>query len=127
MRINHEDCDMPMPTAEDLLKELDIISPQAKSKFIPADTETLTHMWIRHVKISVALGSILRIHYRANGPEPGVEDIQKCAEELQLCAEGYMDEDKMTDALRVHAYQLQLFYEWAGHIYSYRRINADKT
>ena len=113
MRICQEDCDIYKPVIEDILKDMGNISIQTREKFIPANSETLAQMWIRLVNISATLGSILRIHYRANGPKPVVGDIDSCAEQLRSCTEREMLSDDASDTLRLHAYQLELFYECA--------------
>jgi hypothetical protein len=118
MRIHHEDCDTPMPVAEDILDEITSISIQARDKFIPAGYEMLAKMWIRLLKISDTLGSILRIHYRVNGPEPTVYDIDKYAEELQDCSQQETLADNTSDILRLHAYQIELFYQSASSLQS---------
>ena len=78
MRIHGDDCDMPMTAAGDITEGLEGISIEAKRKYIPSDSGTLAQFWIRLVRISTALGNILRFHYRANGPKPSVEDIEVC-------------------------------------------------
>ena len=113
MRIHHEDCDMPMPVAEDIFDELATIPPQTKSRFIPAESEILSKMWIRLVEISATLGSILRVHYRVNGPKAAVQDIDKYADELRYRTSREILTNAASDILRLHAYQLELFYEYA--------------
>jgi hypothetical protein len=111
MRIHHEDCDVTMAVDEDVLSDLDGVSDQARIKFIPSESGALAGMWVCFVKISATLGSILRVHYRANGPSPEVEDVNKHARELEACApKGIILEDP-SDVLRLHAYQLDLFYQ----------------
>ncbi len=111
MRIHDDDCDMPMPAAGDIIEELDCIPIEAKRRYIPADSGTLAQFWIRLVMISAALGNILRVHYRANSPKPSIEDIERCAEELQKCSHEDTVLENLDDVLRLHEYQLQLFYE----------------
>lgn len=113
MRINHEDCDMPMPTADDITKELDSIPSSVKIEFFPSDTRTLADMWISFVKISVSLGTILRTHYRPRA-RPAVQDIEDCANELRLGEPeplSALQIENADDIIQLHAYQLQLFYE----------------
>jgi hypothetical protein len=111
MRIHHEDHDIAMPGLECILDDLGAITVQAKKRFIPFNWEILANMWLDLVKGSVILGGILRVHYRANGPKPVGKDIEKCAEELQLFRTSSVPVDNTSDILRLHAYQLELFYE----------------
>ena len=111
MRIHSEDCDAPMPVPRDILGELEAVCTPARELFIPADSGVLASMWIRLVKISDTLGSILRVHYRASGPDPSFEDLDKYALELQGCAQESNISYDMSDALCIHAYQLNLFHQ----------------
>jgi hypothetical protein len=113
MRIHHEDCDTPMPGADDILDDLRAMSTPVRDKFIPAEWEMLAHMWLDLVKISATLGGILRVHYRTNGPKSLGEDIDKCAEELQYCRPSTVLVNNTSDIVRLHGYQLDLFYEYA--------------
>lgn len=110
MRIHHEDCDIPLPVAKDILDELSSVALRARSSFIPAESEVLSKMWVRLVKISATLGNILRVHYRANGPTPCIEDISKHAQELKLCAQADALPENPSVILQLHAYQLELFH-----------------
>jgi hypothetical protein len=85
MRINHEDCDVSMPQAEDIFNDLNKIPNETRKKYIPLESEGLSKMWINLIEISSTLGRILRIHYRVNGSKPTVEDINSAAVELLLC------------------------------------------
>jgi hypothetical protein len=116
MRIHHEDCDVPMPEAEDILNNLDAIPLQTRSKFIPLESEMLAKMWVNLVEISAALGGILRSHYRVIGPKPLVEDINNYTEELNHCRPGQTHKDSASELLRLHAYHVELFYECAPYV-----------
>jgi hypothetical protein len=111
MRIHSEDCDTPLPVAQDILDELESVSTPARDKFIPLDSGVLAKMWIRLVKISDILGGILRLHYRANGPTPCIRDMDRYAAELQDCFREELLSEDMSDILRGQAYQLGLFHQ----------------
>jgi hypothetical protein len=111
MRIHHDDCDIPLPRPEDLLSDLGAIPNQARTKFIPAESEVLAKMWISLVKISASLGKILRIHYRVNGSKPTVEDITASHEDLLSCKPREPLLDSASDLLLLHGYHVELFYE----------------
>ncbi|KAF5614147.1 cutinase transcription factor 1 beta [Fusarium subglutinans] len=83
MRIHSEDCDLPFPTSQDVLQELECVADEAKRRFIPADSAALTSLWLRLVRISDVLGGILRLHYRVSGPDPTVDDIDKYAQQIE--------------------------------------------
>lgn len=111
MRIHSEDCDTPMSVATDIMDELEAVALTARQRFIPSNSEVLASMWIRLVKISDTLGNILRIHYRANGPNPSMADLGRYAEELRNCASEDIPWSDGNEMLCVHGYQLDLFYQ----------------
>ena len=113
MRIHHEDCDLPMPRAEDILTDLETIPLQIRGKFIPLESELLAKMWINLVEINAALGRILRLHYRIIGPKLDVQDVNNHAEELRCCKPQKVLKDNASKLLRLHAYHVELFYESA--------------
>ena len=112
MRINLEDCDVSLPSVDDITKELDAIPVAARDRYIPYQSNAVAQLWLRLVRISVALGNILRTHYRHKGPTPSVEDIEKSEEEVQGCALTDVEMDPTNPTMQVFTYQLQLFYEY---------------
>jgi hypothetical protein len=112
MRINLEDCDLPLPFIDDITKELDAIPVAVRDKYIPYQSDAVAGLWLKLVRISVALGNILRIHYRYKGPTSSVEDIEKSEEELQACALTNNEMEYTNPVMQVFAYQFQLFYEY---------------
>jgi len=111
MRIHHEDCDVPMPNASDILSDFGRVSDKHREKFIPSDCEPLAAMWVRFVQISDSLGNILRAHYRVSGPRPNLETVEHLADLLQECAQVNHLPESSSDLLRLHAYQVELFYQ----------------
>ena len=111
MRIHDEDCDLPMPSADDILHELSAVSPQAREKYMPADYEMLATMWIRLVRISDNLGLILRAHYRVKGPKASPDEIDRHADQLEACAQKNPPSDDRKSVSLIYAYHLELFYQ----------------
>ncbi|KAJ5108668.1 hypothetical protein N7456_005343 [Penicillium angulare] len=112
MRIHDEDCDAVFPCADDVLHELQLISVEARQKFIPEDIGYLSGMWVQLVKTSAVLGRILRSHYRLKGPKPSFEEIDALAAELHECQPTLATAMYATsDIALVHEYHLQIFYQ----------------
>lgn len=111
MRIHHEDCDVPMPVAGDILLDIQQVPSYDRQKFIPTDHEALSSMWVRLVQISGALGDILRAYYRVTGPRPSVETLEGLADNLQGCVSHEPLTDGCSDRFQVHTYQVELFYQ----------------
>lgn len=112
MRIHDEDCDAKLPTMNDILTEFQGISPEAQSRFLPADLNRLAEMWIGLVKISDVLGRILRAHYRLKGPRPSVEDVDALVTELYACQPVAVSAlHDTSDIVRLHDCHIQIFYQ----------------
>ena len=111
MRINLEDCETPMPCAEDVTKEVGLIPQSTKDKYLPTHTDRLACLWIQLLKISDILGTIIRIFYSTQRNKPNGTDMQRYEHEILQCA--LSDEEKgYEDSIcLLHAHQLRLFYE----------------
>ncbi|KAJ5947570.1 hypothetical protein N7466_000585 [Penicillium verhagenii] len=113
MRIHDEDCDAPFPYPDDILHELQLVSPEARHKFVPQDLDCLAEMWVRLVKTTYSLGRILRAHYRLKAPKASVEEIDELAAELLNCQKTETPAIYSTsDTVRIHEYHLQVFYQF---------------
>ena len=111
MRIQVEDCDTPMPTVEDVTMDLDSIPRTIAGSYLPkCPQKQLAELWINFLKISVALGTMIRIFYRLKGVKANPKDMKKCEEEIIKCAP-IMEEKEERPTLLFHINQLQLFYE----------------
>ncbi|KAH8705838.1 fungal-specific transcription factor domain-containing protein [Talaromyces proteolyticus] len=112
MRIHDEDCDLSIPIDNDVLHELQNLSSGAHGIFIPTDIIQLAGMWVQLVKISIAMGRVLRMHYRLNSPKPKAEDIDQLAIELfEFEPSESSSLYDLTDILLLHKYHLELFYQ----------------
>lgn len=110
MRIQVEDCDTLMPTVEDVVKGLDHIPRSVSRNYLPNDPDNnLARLWINLLKISHALGNLIRTLYRLKGAKPDLEAMKKYEEEILECAPA--NEEKVEPSLLLHIHQLQLFYE----------------
>lgn len=111
MRINLEDCDVQLPSIDDIVEEINAIPVATRDKYIPYRSDAVARLWQKLVAISVVLGNILRVHYRIKGPKPSGEEIEKSEDEMEECR--LADEDLVHEnpVMQVFAYQLRLFYE----------------
>lgn len=85
MRINIEDCDVPLPTTDDVSDELETLSESIKDSYLPFTPTAVGKLWCRLVQVSVSLGNLLRVHYSIRGPLAGVEAIEASQQELDQC------------------------------------------
>jgi hypothetical protein len=111
MRINPRDCTMPMPTAEDVVAEVDNIPLPVKTRYIPAHPEWIAGLWVKLLKISELLGIIINTFYKNETKKPGGQDMERFESQLLQCVV-HQEEKRFSDTISVlHTYQLQLFYE----------------
>ncbi|KFZ15702.1 hypothetical protein V502_05445 [Pseudogymnoascus sp. VKM F-4520 (FW-2644)] len=111
MRIQIEDCDTPMPTVNDVTKELEGISCPTTRSYLPNGPEKLAGLWVKLLRISDALGTMIRVFYRLKGTKADLKDMKKCEEEILQCALSSEEKGEEDHTLLFHVHQLQLFYE----------------
>lgn len=111
MRINLEDCDLLFPQVDDIKTELEEIPKAVRDRYIPYEPLVLGQAWNKLVKISRALGNILKIHYKTNGPKAGTEDIDRCEKEIAECVLTSEESDQSHPHMRVFACHIRLCLE----------------
>ena len=117
MRINLKDCDVSLPTESDISDNLDALLPEIKNHYIPFPSMVVGKLWYNLVDISVALGNILRTHYRIQGPRSNLEEIEISEKELASCAPITLSEGDISHpCMRVFDHQVRLFYQYATNI-----------
>lgn len=80
MRINSEDCDVAMPSVEDVMSEARNLPESAFATYLPSDLEDLTSCWLTLIHLSTVLGDILAKVYRprkAKLPANEIEDLER--------------------------------------------------
>lgn len=112
MRIHIEDCDMPLPTVDDVLAELIDVPAETKDTYLPAGIASLARYWINLVHISLALGNVLSKHYRPRRDTPSLADLERDEKEIFQSFGACRNETVSADPIvQVNAYHLQLYYE----------------
>lgn len=111
MRIHDEDCDVPMPRAEDIFHELYAIDSKIRDVFVPSQLDLLAETWIGLMKTSFYLGQILRLYYRVRGPKPSPQEIEKLASDLHSVGQMEVPQASTDDLVLIHKYHLDLFYQ----------------
>ena len=114
MRINMEDCDVPLPSVDDVTHEVELIPELIRENYLPYSLSTFAQLWVELVTMSIVLGDALRTHYRHAGPHPTVEETQRCEEDLHQCAITEEACAHQSPGLQVFVYQMQLFYEYGS-------------
>ncbi|KAH8800627.1 fungal-specific transcription factor domain-containing protein [Xylogone sp. PMI_703] len=112
LRINLEDCDIPMPSVEDVLSELRDISTIERKKYSISDSSELAECWVNLVKLSIALGKILTLNSNQDGVFPVAAEVEVCHKDILNClGTGKKSVEKRPQIVEFHLHQFQLHYE----------------
>ncbi|KAL4765938.1 Zn(II)2Cys6 transcription factor [Aspergillus foveolatus] len=60
LRIDLDDCDVPMPSVSDIIYDFRDVDPTVFAAFIPDDLPLLAEYWLRLIDLSKLLGKVLR-------------------------------------------------------------------
>lgn len=111
MRIRNDSHDLSIPTRDDVLSELNEISTDIASRFIPKHSQRLTDMWLRMVQVSDVLGDVLQLHYRIKGPDPTEEEVNEMSRKIDEMRPNTDLNEQEDDALHIHGLQIELLYQ----------------
>ncbi|OKL62038.1 hypothetical protein UA08_02938 [Talaromyces atroroseus] len=70
LRIDLKDCDMPMPTPDDLLSDIQGIPQYSSASYLPSNLARLSTYWITYIELSRLLGTVLIMNYQTQRPTP---------------------------------------------------------
>ena len=82
MRIALEDCNIPFPSPNDVVQDLDAISQHVKEKGVQNSPTVVGELWCKLVKISILLGRILKLHSKDIW-QTNAEEVEMYEAELQ--------------------------------------------
>ena len=85
LRIRLSDCDMPFPTSEDVLSELETLPHELRDLYIPKDLKVMVEHWVVLIKLSKILGEILSLFYQQLGQRPTLLQFDTLEAELNNC------------------------------------------
>ncbi|PTB42669.1 hypothetical protein M441DRAFT_137092 [Trichoderma asperellum CBS 433.97] len=110
MRINLNDCNMPMASAVDVVSDLSQIPPSVAKGYIPDDLPQLAEYWVILIQLNKLLGDVLTLCYQPFGPSPMLQQIQSLeAKILQFhIPENHGNEQSRLSSF--YLYHLQLNY-----------------
>lgn len=76
MKIRLDDCDIELPTVDDILGDLRDLSSELQDAFIPSDLGDLAQLWISLLQLSVKLEDAMVLHYRPRRPPLSLSRIE---------------------------------------------------
>lgn len=111
MRIHLEDCDVSMPSVEDVTLELNGLPASITDKYLPEGRLSLACLWIKLVRLSMVLGILIRTFYGLNRLEPINTDIARYEDQIQHINHVIEYAENDDELVLLSEYQYQLFYE----------------
>jgi hypothetical protein len=87
MRINPDDCDLPLPAPDDSELSLQGLSEETRKRYFVEDTATLSELWSDLMKLTVSLTdiiSLLRRAERSKISKTEFEDTERGVRQLHL-------------------------------------------
>lgn len=73
---------MPLPTAEDVLSDLDMLTDLLQKYYISPDLEVETQNWISLIQLSTILGDILTLCYQQLEKKPTLAQFDVLEDKL---------------------------------------------
>ncbi|KAG7051057.1 cutinase transcription factor 1 beta [Colletotrichum scovillei] len=111
LRINSEDCDLPMPEPAAVLNDIDSLPATLRETFIPREFKTLVPLWIELLKLAVELETILRLNFRPGQPPASLAALESHYRTLQaIQSKVCVDLTGETPLLLLHRSVLKIYH-----------------
>ncbi|KAM0449428.1 hypothetical protein ACHAO4_007446 [Trichoderma viride] len=112
MHINLDDCDTPMPDANDSDELLRGIPSNVRDKYIPNGAEDLSWLWVELLRLTIVLVGILSIHYRVERTKLSMSEVEETERKITACCQS---RDGLNNSrirtVSLHVYHLELYLE----------------
>jgi hypothetical protein len=116
LRIDLDDCDVPMPSVSDIIYDFRDVDPTVFAAFIPDDLPLLAEYWLRLIDLSKLLGSVVTLSYKAVRPRPSFEQINALETEILRYKPPEQGAPSWSRTTRFYLHHLQLHYECASNV-----------
>ncbi|KAJ5158132.1 uncharacterized protein N7500_007783 [Penicillium coprophilum] len=113
LRINLDDCDLPMPAASDLLGDVAELPTSITSAYFPKDLPQLADYWVNLINMSKLLGEILALSYKPSGASPTLQQFDSLKTKLLQFRVPARPGHEQSPLAAFYAYHLQLHYQAA--------------
>ena len=77
MRLHLDDCDVRLPSVNDVSDDVRDFSPALRDTYLPPDLEVLAGLWIGLLQLSTKLEHVLLLHYRPRRPPLSLEQLER--------------------------------------------------
>lgn len=82
LRINLDDCDIPMPSVDDMLFDIGIQRDLGSLSCFPGDMQKSADYWIILIELSCKLGRIMTMNYQAARSKPSLREVEMLENQL---------------------------------------------
>ncbi|KAJ5619291.1 fungal-specific transcription factor domain-containing protein [Penicillium lagena] len=111
LRINLEDCDIPMPLVTDMLFDIDSPRELSLTTHLPSDMPRLADYWVMLIELSRKLGNILATNYRTARPRPSLDETEALEKQLLQSRLPDQYEGGLTSIARFYSNHVHLHYQ----------------
>lgn len=112
MRISEDDCDVPEPSAEDIMGDLEHFQDTNWQPYVPEELVNLSLIWFELIKLSIVLGRVLVMNYQPRHPRPSEIEVRNLEE---LIYSGRQEENTLDGTsliYELHKGNIDLCREW---------------
>ena len=110
MRVHLDDCDIQLPTIQDVLEDVKDLSPEVLETFWPSDMATFAELWIRLLQLSVKLDYAMVLHYRPRRPPLSIPQLETdYADTLRLLPGLELVGKQACRLLTLHVHHLRIY------------------
>lgn len=82
LRINLDDCDIPMPSVDDMLFDIGSTREDGIAPGLPADMRRSAEYWIILIELSCQLGKVMAMNYQAARSKPSLQEVEELERQL---------------------------------------------
>lgn len=118
MRIDLNDCDVPMASAADLESDVARIQPSTVAAFIPPDLPWMAQHWVTLIEMSKVLGAVLNLNYQTLRPRPSLARVEALEAEIMLCQPPADVKPGRSREAAFYVYHLQMHYQFVAFVIS---------
>ncbi|OGM48902.1 C6 transcription factor [Aspergillus bombycis] len=111
LRINLDDCDLPMCVPADLLSELDSIPEAVSVSYIPQEFQKLVEFWMILIELSQLLGKVLVLKSKSVKSKSSINQINALEAQITRCRLPDQDEHGLAPLAKFYAHHVHLHYQ----------------
>jgi hypothetical protein len=110
LRINMNDCNTMMPSADDMLSDF-VGLPGSAAYYIPRDLPQLADYWVTMIQLTQLLGDTLTLSYQPFGPSPSFQQVEELERKVMIFQLPNNQETGSSPLATFYLYHLELHYQ----------------